>query len=177
MAKIENLQLVIPFKEDAATHYMANGNNMRASNVAGKIPGAGKTGSIDLNIDSFDWLPSTKARIGVGIGEAALTPAASFQLQPEDARSEQHVRAVCGLPLGDTSLLAGRAAMVNLLGDLWAKAEPKWARLKDIPGSTVHLYGKADARPGRKMGHYTVVGAAAEAEFDRADQRLQELRG
>ena len=90
---------------------------------------------------------------------------------------EQHVRAVCGLPLGETRLLEGRAAMVNLLGDLWAKGEPQWARLDAIPGATLHLYGKSDARPGRKMGHYTVVGAEAEAEFKRADQRLQELRG
>ena len=90
---------------------------------------------------------------------------------------EQHVRAVCGLSLGETRLLEGRAAMVNLLGDLWTNGEPKWAVLKDIPGATLHLYGKSDARPGRKMGHYTIVGAAAETEFDRADTRLQELRG
>ena len=90
---------------------------------------------------------------------------------------EQHVRAVCGLPLGDTSLVSGQAAMVNLLGDVWAKGEPKWSLLDTIPGAKLYLYGKSDARPGRKMGHYTVVGAAADAEFGRADQRLQELRG
>ncbi len=90
---------------------------------------------------------------------------------------EQHVRAVCGLPLGETRLLEDRASMVNLLGDLWTNGEPKWALLKEIPGATLHLYGKSDARPGRKMGHYTIVGASAEAEFDRADTRLRELRG
>jgi 5-(carboxyamino)imidazole ribonucleotide synthase len=90
---------------------------------------------------------------------------------------EQHVRAVCGLPLGDTRLLEGQAAMVNLLGDLWAKHEPRWFLLDEIPGTKLHLYGKPDARPGRKMGHYTIVGAAAEAEFERADERLKALRG
>lgn len=90
---------------------------------------------------------------------------------------EQHVRAVCGLPLGDARLLAGEAAMINLLGDLWEKGEPRWSVLDEIPGAKLHLYGKSDARPGRKMGHYTVVGAAAAAEFQRADERLRALRG
>ncbi|MDO8756691.1 MAG: 5-(carboxyamino)imidazole ribonucleotide synthase [Elusimicrobiota bacterium] len=90
---------------------------------------------------------------------------------------EQHVRAVCGLPLGPASLLQGKASMVNLLGDLWAKGEPRWKSLDAIPGAKLHLYGKSDARPGRKMGHYTIVGDAADGEFDRADERLQALRG
>jgi 5-(carboxyamino)imidazole ribonucleotide synthase len=88
---------------------------------------------------------------------------------------EQHVRAVCGLPLGSTEML-GPAAMVNLLGDVWEKGEPRWSALEGIPGATLHLYGKGEARPGRKMGHYTVVGEAAEAEFARADERLAALR-
>jgi 5-(carboxyamino)imidazole ribonucleotide synthase len=89
---------------------------------------------------------------------------------------EQHVRAVCGLPLGDVRLLAENASMVNLFGDLWDKGEPDWSFLDKIPGATLHLYGKSDARPGRKMGHYTVVGVAAEAEFERANERLAALR-
>lgn len=84
---------------------------------------------------------------------------------------EQHVRAVCGLPLGSTSQTAP-AVMVNLLGDLWKKHEPRWSVIESIPGATLHLYGKPDARPGRKMGHYVVVGAGAAAELDRADARL-----
>jgi 5-(carboxyamino)imidazole ribonucleotide synthase len=90
---------------------------------------------------------------------------------------EQHVRAVCGLPLGSTELLEGKAAMVNLLGELWEKGEPKWALLDAIPGAKLHLYGKSGPRPGRKMGHYTVVGDAADAEFDQADKMLLKLRG
>ncbi len=82
---------------------------------------------------------------------------------------EQQVRAVCGLALGSTSLTgAGAAAMVNLLGDLWAGGEPDWAAVLAEPDAHLHLYGKAHARPGRKMGHLTVVGADADAVVARA---------
>ncbi|OGR48712.1 MAG: 5-(carboxyamino)imidazole ribonucleotide synthase [Elusimicrobia bacterium GWA2_66_18] len=89
---------------------------------------------------------------------------------------EQHVRAVCGLPLGPTDA-KGPAVMVNLLGDLWAKGEPRWNTLDGVPGLTLHLYGKAEARAGRKMGHYTVAGPTAAEEWRRADERLSALRG
>lgn len=70
---------------------------------------------------------------------------------------EQQVRAVCGLSLGDTTQLKP-AAMVNLLGDLWINGEPDWAAALAIPDVKLHLYGKSDARVGRKMGHLTVLG-------------------
>jgi 5-(carboxyamino)imidazole ribonucleotide synthase len=74
----------------------------------------------------------------------------------------QQVRALCGLPLGDPA--AGSAAvMVNLLGDLWFDAgeprEPDWPVLLAIPELRLHLYGKREARTGRKMGHFTVLGS------------------
>ncbi|MEZ5291236.1 MAG: 5-(carboxyamino)imidazole ribonucleotide synthase [Vicinamibacterales bacterium] len=69
---------------------------------------------------------------------------------------EQQVRAVCGLPLGATTLLRP-AAMANLLGDVWALGEPKWAAALAVPDVKLHLYGKADPRPGRKMGHLTAM--------------------
>jgi 5-(carboxyamino)imidazole ribonucleotide synthase len=69
---------------------------------------------------------------------------------------EQQLRAVCGLPLGDTALLRP-AAMAQLLGDLWTGGEPDWAAACAVPGAKLHLYGKAEARPGRKMGHLTVL--------------------
>lgn len=87
---------------------------------------------------------------------------------------EQHARAVGGLPLGPTAQTAP-AVMVNLLGDLWANGEPDWKALDGAPGLTLHLYGKSSARPGRKMGHYVVVGDAAASEWDRADARLAAL--
>lgn len=70
---------------------------------------------------------------------------------------EQQLRAVCDLPLGDTQLLCP-AIMRNLLGDCWSKGEPAWDQLLAIPGLKLHLYGKTEARPGRKMGHYTILG-------------------
>lgn len=70
---------------------------------------------------------------------------------------EQHLRAVCGLPLGDTTWLRP-AVMVNLLGDLWpAHGTPDWSALLAEPRAKLHLYGKTIARPGRKMGHLLVT--------------------
>jgi len=81
---------------------------------------------------------------------------------------EQHVRAVCGLPLGDTALLRP-AVMVNLLGGLWSEAEPEWPVLLADPGVKLHLYDKGAARPGRKMGHFTVMDTTVEAALARAN--------
>jgi 5-(carboxyamino)imidazole ribonucleotide synthase len=75
---------------------------------------------------------------------------------------EQQLRTVCGLPLGSTDLLRP-AAMANLLGDLWhppdgsGPREPDWTRVLAHPEVKLHLYGKAEARPGRKMGHLTAL--------------------
>ncbi len=70
---------------------------------------------------------------------------------------EQQLRAICGLPLGSTELLRP-AAMSNLLGDLWTDGEPNWAAACKLADVKLHLYGKASARPGRKMGHLTAFG-------------------
>lgn len=53
--------------------------------------------------------------------------------------------------------------MVNLLGDLWQQSEPDWERVLAHPQVKLHLYGKLDARPGRKMGHFTVLEDTVEA--------------
>ncbi len=75
---------------------------------------------------------------------------------------EQQVRTLCGLPPGDAGLL-GPAVMVNLLGDLWhAGQAPSWEQVLRHPRAKLHLYGKREARPGRKMGHYTVLGDSME---------------
>ena len=77
---------------------------------------------------------------------------------------EQQVRALCGLSLGEPRAHSA-AVMVNLLGDLWYDGEhyrePDWAKLYAIPSLKLHLYGKHHARPGRKMGHFTVLGEDA----------------
>jgi 5-(carboxyamino)imidazole ribonucleotide synthase len=76
---------------------------------------------------------------------------------------EQQLRAVCGLPLGDVQLLRP-SAMANLLGDLWQHGEPDWPAALAFPEVKLHLYGKAEPRPGRKMGHLTALAeTAAEA--------------
>ncbi len=74
---------------------------------------------------------------------------------------EQQLRAVCGLPLGSTEQLRP-AAMANLLGDLWEGGEPDWLSATAVPEVKLHLYGKLEPRPGRKMGHLTAVGSSPE---------------
>lgn len=73
---------------------------------------------------------------------------------------EQQVRALCNLPLGDPTMTQA-AVMVNLLGDLWTP-EPDWSMLLREPSVKLHLYGKSQARPGRKMGHFTCTAENAE---------------
>ena len=73
---------------------------------------------------------------------------------------EQQLRAVCGLSLGSTEYLRP-AAMANLLGDLWEDGEPNWPAVCALPAIKLHLYGKSQARPRRKMGHLTALAPTA----------------
>jgi 5-(carboxyamino)imidazole ribonucleotide synthase len=75
---------------------------------------------------------------------------------------EQQLRAVCGLPLGSSALLSS-VVMWNLLGDLWREGIPDWRLILSEPRAKLHLYGKAEARPGRKMGHVCVLAEREEA--------------
>lgn len=100
---------------------------------------------------------------------------------------EQQCRAVCGLPLGDTSYRQP-AAMANLLGDLWGfqrkdakeqsgqreegRGEPDWTAVLRLPNIKVHLYGKREARNGRKMGHLTALADSV----DEAERMVREAR-
>ena len=96
---------------------------------------------------------------GLLINELAPRPHNSGHLTIDAAvtsQFEQQVRAICGLPPGSVDRLRP-AAMANLLGDLWVGGEPDWAAACAIPNVKLHLYGKADARPGRKMGHLTAL--------------------
>jgi 5-(carboxyamino)imidazole ribonucleotide synthase len=80
---------------------------------------------------------------------------------------EQCVRAVCDLPLGSAEVVRP-AAIYNLFGDLWLRAEPPaFDRALALPGVRVHLYGKRQPRPGRKMGHLSAVGPTPEAALER----------
>ena len=79
---------------------------------------------------------------------------------------EQQVRAICGLPLGSTDI-PRPAAMANLLGDLWVDGEPNWAAACRFTDVKLHLYGKTNPRPGRKMGHLTAVGKTVQDAQER----------
>lgn len=102
------------------------------------------------------------------VNEIAPRPHNSGHLTIEacdTSQFEAQVRAVCALPLGSTARLGGGAAMANLLGDLWTVGEPAWVAALEHSGASLHLYGKGEPRPGRKMGHLTVVGGSpTEAE-------------
>jgi 5-(carboxyamino)imidazole ribonucleotide synthase len=101
----------------------------------------------------------------VYVNELAPRPHNSGHWTLDAARTsqfEQQVRAVCGVGLGHTAMTVPAVAMVNLLGDLWQTGEPDWATAFAEPHATVHLYGKAVARPGRKMGHLTITGGSAD---------------
>ncbi len=87
---------------------------------------------------------------------------------------EQAVRAALNLPLGDTSLIAP-CAIVNLLGDVWMGHEPDFAAALAVPGVRLHLYEKHTARPGRKMGHLSSVGATAEEALERVLEAKKRL--
>jgi 5-(carboxyamino)imidazole ribonucleotide synthase len=109
------------------------------------------------------------------VNEIAPRPHNSGHWTLDAARTsqfEQQVRAVCGLGLGATDLVVPAVAMVNLLGDLWSGGEPDWAVALDHPQAKLHLYGKQQPRPGRKMGHLTVLGQSR-AEVENEALRLR----
>ena len=104
------------------------------------------------------------------INEIAPRPHNSGHLTIEahaTSQFEQQVRAVCGLPLGSCRQRVP-AAMANLLGDLWLPAPPRFAAALAQPEAALHLYGKTEARPGRKMGHITATGESVAEARDRA---------
>lgn len=87
---------------------------------------------------------------------------------------EQAVRATCNLPLGDTALITP-AAIVNLLGDVWATGQPDFASALAIPGVRLHLYEKHSPRAGRKMGHLSATGSTPEEALSRALEAKRRL--
>lgn len=105
------------------------------------------------------------------VNEVAPRPHNSFHWTLDGAvtdQFEQQVRAVCSLPLGETTMTVPAVAMVNLLGDSWNAGEPRWHEALADPAVRLHLYGKLTPRAGRKMGHLTV----AELDGERAVQRV-----
>ncbi|NBT24257.1 5-(carboxyamino)imidazole ribonucleotide synthase [bacterium] len=143
-----------------------------AAQLAGQI--AKKIGLIGLlTVEMFElpdgalWVNELAPRVhNSGHLTAEACPTSQF---------EQQIRAVCGLPLGDVSPLSP-AVMFNLLGDLWKHGEPDWAPLFALPGASLHLYGKAEARPGRKMGHLTIRSGTIEKAIRLGNEALNPLR-
>jgi 5-(carboxyamino)imidazole ribonucleotide synthase len=88
---------------------------------------------------------------------------------------EQQIRALCGLPLARPALLSP-VTMINLLGDLWNGGEPRWEEALKRPGVRLHLYGKAEARPGRKMGHLNCFAPDADRALALALETRDALR-
>jgi 5-(carboxyamino)imidazole ribonucleotide synthase len=112
------------------------------------------------------------------VNEIAPRPHNSGHLTIEacvTSQFEQQVRAVCGLPLGSMRSHTP-AAMVNLLGDLWNNGEPPWLELLSVPRGYLHLYGKTEAKPGRKMGHYTVLADDISLAVLLAEEARERLR-
>jgi 5-(carboxyamino)imidazole ribonucleotide synthase len=87
---------------------------------------------------------------------------------------EQHLRAVCGLPLGDPRALTG-AVMVNLIGDLWAAGQPPWHHVLARPEARLHLYGKDAPAPGRKMGHVVLLDDDTDRALATAEGLIAQL--
>jgi 5-(carboxyamino)imidazole ribonucleotide synthase len=87
---------------------------------------------------------------------------------------EQHIRAITDLPFGSTELVKP-SVMINLLGDVWANGEPNWADLLADPRVKLHLYDKGEARPGRKMGHFTLLGDHIDATLETAEAHFKKL--
>nr|WP_304504059.1 5-(carboxyamino)imidazole ribonucleotide synthase [Corallococcus sp. EGB] len=104
------------------------------------------------------------------VNEVAPRPHNSFhstEVACLTSQFEQAVRAVCNLPLGSVEVVRP-AAIVNLLGDLWLQeGGPRFAQALALPGVRLHLYGKRDARKGRKMGHLSAVGSTPEDALQR----------
>ncbi len=87
----------------------------------------------------------------------------------QTSQFEQQLRVACSLPIGGTRSITP-SVMMNLLGDLWPQPDraPDWTPILSTPGAKLHLYGKAAARPGRKMGHVTFTGTTLEAALEAA---------
>jgi 5-(carboxyamino)imidazole ribonucleotide synthase len=111
---------------------------------------------------------------GLLINEIATRPHNSGHFTVDacaTSQFEQQVRMMCGLPPGDTQMLSP-VVMTNLLGDIWNNGEPQWQHVLNESQAHLHLYGKKNARPGRKMGHINCLAA----EIDQALATTTKIR-
>ena len=109
------------------------------------------------------------------VNELAPRPHNSGHLTIDGHRTcqfEQQVRAIAGLPLGSPAQIKP-AAMVNLLGDVWQNGDPDWSSALANNNLKLHLYGKREARVGRKMGHINILSDTPESAKQLAVSALQ----
>lgn len=94
----------------------------------------------------------------------------------QTSQFEQQVRMLCGLPSGNCDLLSP-VVMINILGNAWGRTTPNWNKLLSIPQNNLHMYGKKEARTGRKMGHFNVLAGTVEQATNIALKSFQDLVG
>jgi len=153
--------------------------------VAGEVAGAARELATELASD-LDYVGVLCVEMfctedgELLVNELAPRPHNSGHLTIEGHRSsqfEQQVRAMCGLPLGSAEPTSPAAAMANLLGDLWSGGPPCWGRMLRTCPASLHLYGKAEPRTGRKMGHVTALAEDAAGAVDLALTARRALLG
>jgi 5-(carboxyamino)imidazole ribonucleotide synthase len=93
----------------------------------------------------------------------------------QTSQFEQQVRMLCGLPSGNCELVTP-VVMINLLGDVWGSSQPHWETLLSQPQNKLHLYGKKEARSGRKMGHFNTLANNTEQATEIALQAFEDLK-
>ena len=93
----------------------------------------------------------------------------------ETSQFEQQVRMLCNLAPGNCELKSP-VVMINILGDVWGSSQPHWHDLLSIPNNKLHLYGKQEARVGRKMGHFNVLAASTEQAMVIANNSFEHLK-
>jgi 5-(carboxyamino)imidazole ribonucleotide synthase len=174
--------VTFPVAENEHAHHILD-----VTVVPARVPDATKRAAVELAVavaKALDlvgvlavelfWLPDASAAGALLVNELAPRPHNSGHFSIDacvTSQFEQQLRAVCGLPLGDVELLRP-VAMANLLGDLWAAGEPRWARALAMADVKLHLYGKTEARPGRKMGHLTALAHTG----DEAERKVRAAR-
>ena len=89
---------------------------------------------------------------------------------------EQQLRMVCGLAFGSTQQHTP-VVMINLLGDLWGASQPPWQHLFTQANSKLHLYGKQEARSGRKMGHFCTLAPSLDEALNESERIFNALAG
>lgn len=151
----------------------------RAARAEGAEGAAGRSGAGAVGVFGVEMFLARDGRVLVN--EVAPRPHNSGHFTIEAAASsqfDQYLRILLGLPLGSAELLRP-AMMINLVGEPGASGEPEYAGLEAalaVPGVAVHLYGKREVRPFRKMGHLTAVGATAEEALARARAARSAIR-